>query len=168
MSAIIFFIFFGLVNGSLEVEEHKFYVSQIQVNYNSSNTSLEVSAHIFIDDLEMALEAQGADSLFIGTKREVDRADTLIFRYLQQQIQIRAEGKLLRGVFVGKELSDDLQAIWCYWEIEDIPEPSQLEIDCDLLTEVLPEQKNIIQYTVDHLNRSYFLLHKSKTRAVLH
>ena len=115
MSLAILFIFLGLMNVSFEVEEHKFYVSQIQINYNSGNTSLEVSAHIFIDDLELALKAQGADSLFIGTKREASRADTLIFRYLQQQIELRIGGRLLQGEFLGKELSDDLQAVWCYW-----------------------------------------------------
>lgn len=114
------------------------------VEYNEAERALQMSMHIFIDDLEIALAERGADSLFICTRMESPDADKYMARYLEEQIRFVVDGRPVSFTFLGKEVSDDLMAVWCYLEIVDLDPFEQLEVTNRLLLEIYDDQKNIM------------------------
>lgn len=124
--------------------DHDFHVSKCLVEYNEAERALQVSMHIFIDDLEEALRRQGADQLFICTEREAADAETHLQRYLQQNFRLQANGAPVAYEFLGKEISDDLAAVWCYLEVTGVDRLEQLTVTNRILTEVYDDQKNIV------------------------
>ncbi len=124
--------------------DHDFHVSKCLVEYNEAERALQVSMHIFIDDLEEALRRQGADQLFLCTEREAANAETHLRRYLEQNFRLQANGAPAAYEFLGKEISDDLAAVWCYLEVTGIDHLEQLTVTNRILTEVYDDQKNIV------------------------
>jgi len=131
----------------LSPEAHDFHVSKCLVEYNEEQAALQISLHLFIDDLEDALSRRGHDQLFICTKRESELADSLIHQYLADRLQLKVNNSKAQFQFIGKEISDDLMAAWCYLEITGVQELNQLEVSNRILLEVFDDQKNILSVT---------------------
>ena len=95
---------------------HDIHLSKCLLEVNESDEAVQISMHIFIDDLEEALRRQGADNLYICTEKEAEEAETHIFDYLQAQFRIELDGQEKAYEFIGKEPSEDLMGVWCYLE----------------------------------------------------
>ncbi len=139
---------------------HDFHVSKTSVHYNNTNQSLEVTLHIFIDDLELAMIAQGMERTFIATAEEHMQADELIHRYLQSVFSVKVNGQPVSFSFLGKEESEDLIAIWCYLEGKDIDEPNEVLIQNSVLTDIYDDQKNMVSFTSDSVRRFFLMDHR--------
>lgn len=142
--------------GSPGADRHDFHLSKSEVYYNRVNQSLEVSLHLFIDDLEVAMQNAGIDETFIATSKEIENADSLISQYLNDHFSITVDGKEIEFNFLGKEDSDDLLAIWCYLEGEQVTNPREIQIKNKLLVEVFDDQKNIVAFSSE--KKQEFLL----------
>ncbi|MEO1624952.1 MAG: DUF6702 family protein, partial [Bacteroidota bacterium] len=124
--------------------DHQIHISKCQIAFNEPEQALQMSFHIFIDDLEDALRQRGADELFIGTEKENPQADAHLEAYLREKFILEVNGKPASYVFIGKEPSEDLQAIWCYLEITEVNLFQQLSVSSEVLMDVHEDQKNII------------------------
>ncbi len=155
---LFFLIYFFLVQ--IPVFAHPFYISICQVDFNAENHSLEISIKIFADDLIRALENKGAPELFLGEEKEIPQTDSLINAYIQSKYAFIVNGQKKSFYFIGKELDTD--AVWCYFEIDKINELNQIEVHCDLLTELYDSQSNVIQVTKNGETKN-MLLSKRKT-----
>ncbi len=142
---------------------HAFHISKTDMVFKPAEKSLQITMHIFIDDLESALDKQGASKLFIGTEREKQDANNLVFNYLQNNLSIQLNGKKVNYEWVGKETTQDKQALWIYLEIKNIREVRNISVDNRVLTEVFADQKNIVQVNIPSKKQGYFLLSKNKT-----
>lgn len=128
-------------------QNHQFHLSKAMVKYNEAETAVQISLHLFIDDLEYALKHQGADSLYIGTDKENEKSNLYIEKYLSERLNIFVDDKNLEFKFLGKELSEDLIAIWVYLEAYEVKEFKKVEIQNSILTEVFEDQRNIMNVT---------------------
>ena len=146
---------------------HEFHVSKCMLEYNEKNKSLEIILHIFIDDLEEAIRQQGKDKLFIGTEKEATDANTYIMRYLNQRFEVSVNRNKLNYNWIGKENSDDLAAIWCYLEIENVNNIQELKIQNDVLMDIFDDQKNIISITGPEKKKGYFMFEKGKSNTII-
>lgn len=144
-------------------EDHKFYVSRCQVNYNETSQSLEVSMHIFLDDLEEALQRRGHTGLHLCTELEPEGAEQRIREYLQDKFRMWGNGEEVSWVFLGKEPSEDLSAVWCYLEARGVEEVETLRISNEILLEVFDDQKNILELTAGKQKVGFHLLRRGKT-----
>jgi hypothetical protein len=118
--------------------------------------------HIFIDDLEKSLEKQGVSKIYIGTEKEKQEANSLIIKYLQSNFSVKLNNKALAYDFLGKETSNDKQAIWVYLEAKNVKDVKQIFVENKILTEIFSDQKNIVQINVPSKKQGYFLLDKNK------
>ena len=123
---------------------HEFHISKCVIDCNKEAQAIQVSLHIFIDDLEEALRQQGADKLFICTEKESEKAETYVSRYLEQHFVLTVNNEKVKYNFIGKEISKDLQAVWCYLEVTDITDVQSIQLKNDILMEVFDDQRNII------------------------
>ena len=142
---------------------HAFHISKTDMVFQPTEKSMQITMHIFIDDLETALEKQGKSKLFIGSERERQEANELIINYLQNNFVIQLNGKKTPYIWVGKETTKDKQALWVYLEIKNIREVRNISVENRVLTEVFSDQKNIVQVNIPSKKQGYFLLSKSKT-----
>lgn len=120
---------------------HKFYVSLCQIRFVQEESSVQVTLKIFTDDFEKALSEFSERDVRIG-----DAPDTtlngLMKVYLQQHLKVEADGHTLPLSFLGSEVEQDVT--WCYLEGNDTAKPQQVKVYSDLLTEVYPDQVNIV------------------------
>ncbi len=149
------------------VPAHEFHISKCLIEFNEKEKALQFTLHLFIDDLEEALRQQGADKLFICTDKEVEKAEEYIYKYLQQKLAISLEGQQMDYTFIGKEMSEDMVAVWCYLEIENVENIHQLHVKNSILLEAFDDQKNIISIIGPNKKKGYLLFNNAKNEETL-
>ena len=131
---------------------HPFYISVCQVDHNPDTGALEMSFRIFMDDLELALEAMGTERLHLGTEREAEKTDLYIGRYLARHVVIEINGRRVSTAFLGKEIDPD--AIWCFVEVENIPVLESMTMTNTLLLETYEDQVNLVHVNANGQKKS--------------
>lgn len=162
MQAFLIFIYLLLGTTTVGVV-HEFHLSKSTINYNTAEQSLQITMNIYIDDLEAALKNEGIDSLMICTKKEKDTAEEHIFNYISDHFNIKTDGTDLNLTYIGKEQSDDLAAIWCYLEVENIVSFRDLELSNTILISNFDDQKNMTTFQYDKTRITDILFTQSKT-----
>lgn len=142
--AFFLLLLFGLLPMKSANDLHPIHLSLCEIHYNTNSQKLEISLKIFLDDLEEALMLKGHPSLYIATPKEIASADEKIFDYVASQFYITEGPKSISYQWVGKELSEDLTAIWCYFESEKINQIQELKFKNCILMELFGDQKNIL------------------------
>ena len=151
---------------TLSISAHDFHVSVAEIDIDMEEQGIAMAVHIFIDDLEKGLEMGGApDSMFIGTPFEDPDGNLWIEGYLRRHLSVRMDGRQVPFDWVGKELSEDLQAVWVYlegyWPGDSFEE---LDVRYDLLMEVYDDQKNMLHIRVDKDEKTTLLFSKRKNQ----
>lgn len=136
---------------------HDIHMSKTEVFYNQENQSLEVSMHLFIDDLEDAITSYGVDPLYLETAKESDSSSAFIKEYVERFFKIRVDGKDVAFDFIGKEADYDLIAVWCYFEGKGVDINSEVEVENRLLLDLYQDQKNVVTFIANKLRRFYLL-----------
>lgn len=143
--------------------DHDFHVSRTRIEYVPAQQELQLTLHVFIDDLELALEQDQTTNLKLGTPQEAPESDRLLFAYLQQQLQLKVNDQTLKYAMLGKEMSEDLTAFWIYLLVENVALPDNLWIRNRILTDVYDDQQNIIQIFAPGAERGHLLFNRSYT-----
>ena len=144
-------------------EIHAFHISKSDMVFNAKDKTVQITMHIFIDDLEVALDKLGQKSLFIGTDKEKKEANTHICQYLFDHFSIKVNNKDVLYEVLGKEPTSDRQALYIYMEIKNVKELRNIFVENKVLTEVFSDQKNIVQINIPSKKQGYLLLDKNKT-----
>ncbi len=161
---IIIFKILAFTAAVLSTPYHDYHVSNCNIKYNSSTKSVQISLHVFIDDLEDAIRLKGKDELHILTEKESEDSDFYIEKYFNDHFIIQIDGQRVGMDFLGKEGSGDYMAIWCYFEIYDIRQPALIEITNTIFLELFDDQKNIVTIKRDQLRKGFLLLHHKKQK----
>ena len=69
--------------------------------------------------------------------------------------------------FIGKEISEDLVAVWCYLEIENIERFNKIHVKNNILLEVFEDQKNIISVIGPDRKKGYLLFNNAKNEETI-
>lgn len=134
---------------------HEFYVSLTEIRYNPSAERMEVSMRIFADDLDRALMERTGMQTQLGTELEAPSADSLLGAYLLDCFSVNVNGDKAEFQYLGKEPEAD--ALWCYLESKPVSRPQSVTIYHGLLTEIFPEQVNIVQVYQEKWNKGLLL-----------
>ena len=144
---------------------HAFHLSKTEVNFDEQSMSLQVASKIYIDDLELHLGLDGYKDLKIGTQKEHILCDSLILDYIQDHLIIKTDNtQFLIYNYLGKEMSEDLLAIWLYVEIPLKEKPNQLEIENSILTDYYDDQKNMVIVKRNNKMIEHIVLDSKKLR----
>lgn len=159
----IILLLFLLINVSF-AKAHPFYVSICQIEFNGNTKALELSVKVFADDLLLGLNGKGHKQIYLGEEKEDPKTDEYIYAYLQDKLKLKVNSFDVHYAFVGREQEKDV--VWIYLEVENISELKKINVACNLLTEVLEDQSNIIQVN-DGNTLKNLLLNKRKTSGSL-
>jgi hypothetical protein len=121
---------------------HKFYVSIYQINYVSEKKMVQITARIFVDDLNKMLGEKYKTTTYLGEKTESETDRTLLQKYVSENLSIKINGKSKGIYFLSKELEGNV--LICYLSIKDVPKIKTLEIENKVLLELNDEQQNIV------------------------
>ncbi len=165
LSILTFFLslFVGFTEQVVTATAHDYHISKCQIEYSEPDSALQITLHIYIDDLEEALRKQGKDKLFIATEKEDEQAEVHLFEYLKEGLALDVNKEKASYTFIGKEPSEDLQAIWCYLEIPNLKTVSDLSVNNTLLMEVFDDQKNIVSVMGPNKKHGYFLFQQGSS-----
>lgn len=161
----VFFIafFLGIFSASVHAE-HDIHLSMAEIRFNEATSSFEVAIKIFIDDLELAIEKEEQVSgLKIGTEKEATNADAFIASYLAKHFTISVNGALLIPDYLGKEVTEDLLAVWCYVEFpQKGPAARSCILSNNILLEVYQDQRNIMDIKMNRSHKDYAILERGR------
>lgn len=164
MQLIFFFAFVIFTGGTLPVD-HEFHFSRCEIDYSKEDDALQISLRIFIDDLEEAiLKEKKIGDLKLCTKKESDNAEEVLLEYLKSKFIINIDGTLGELNFIGKETSDDLMAVWCYFEVPNASPKNEILIENNVLMELFDDQKNMVVLKVES-SKEHFLFQKGDSSA---
>ncbi len=141
-SLLSLFIFSG---EKINSGNHKFHVSKCLIEYQVQEKSLQISLHIFIDDLEIALENLGATNLHLCTAKENPKSEEYLFKYLKEKFKVEINRQPVDFQWIGKEISDDLAGVWCYMEVSNVEKFNSLQVANKVLLDIFDDQKNIVR-----------------------
>lgn len=145
---------------------HEFHVSTTNVDYAPDREQVQITMHIFIDDLELALIAAGAPKLYIGTPDEMQQTSQHLSRYLEKNFRLTWNGQYLPTGLLGYEVSEDMQALYIYLSGNTQQPMRQIQVENTVLTEIYDDQKNIVKVKGEQgKKRTTFLLSRDRPAA---
>ena len=139
---------------------HPFHVGVIEIEHNAADRSLELSCKLFTDDFENALRTRFRVPIDLGDPAKQREMDSLVARYIQEQLIVSVSGKRLLGRYLGFE--QDKEAIYAYIEYPDQEKPTQLAAACGLMYDQFTDQINIFHVTVNGKRQSSKLNYPSR------
>ncbi|MCY2688507.1 DUF6702 family protein [Salinimicrobium sp. TH3] len=122
---------------------HKFYVSATDIEYNEKQKSLQIISHVFTDDMEKLLQARYSDKLALVKGDEHPGADAYIQKYFKDKFRVSVNGKDRSINYIGKEYDKDQLLV--YLEIEVVEPIKKIRVENGILTDLFPEQKNVVK-----------------------
>ena len=148
--------------------EHEFHLSRTEIVYRTETSSLEITQHLFADDVEEAIRLYRDTAIHLGTEIEVQGADGHVAEYLSSHFSISASGKEVELNYLGKEPGDDQMAMWVYIEGVGVQSGSDMTVRLDILCELFQDQKNILTFQVDGQKAEMFLMDQYKKEVTVH
>ena len=144
-------IFVGLLSFTV----HKFYVAIFKIDYVSEKKMLQITTRIFIDDMNTALFKKFKTHTQLGEIAETPEDVELMKKYITEHFSIQINGQKRPLFFHSKELENNV--LICYFSVKEVTKVKSLTVTNTILTEVFPEQQNIIQTNVSGKKQSLLL-----------
>jgi hypothetical protein len=126
---------------------HKFYVGVFQIDYFKQKKAVQITARLFIDDLEKALYKKHNKHFYLTTKDEISDANSYIASYLSEKLKIKINNKVQILQFLSKEQEDNI--VICYLKIPFKNNLKELDIYNNVLSDIFDEQQNLIHLNIN-------------------
>jgi hypothetical protein len=143
---------------------HKFYVSIYQISYVPQKKRIQITARIFMDDLNSVLETKFNKSTHIGGVNETIEEVELMRKYLIENLIIKINNQPKQIQYISKEIESNV--VICYFKIQDIAKIKSFEIQNKALFELSEDQQNIIQLNIFNKKQN-LLLTPNNVKALL-
>ncbi len=134
---------------------HPFYVSVIDINHNTKESSLELSVRIFTPDLEQTLQKYSTTKVDLANPKDNALLDKQISNYLHQKLQLKVNGQPVNINYIGHEIQ--MESVWIFADIPKITQLKKLEINCNLLYDYKDLQSNIFHVKSQGNEKSFKL-----------
>ncbi len=142
-------------NTIYEKSLHPFYVSMVDIKHNAKEKTAEVSIRIFTEDLENTLKKYGNTRIDMVKPTNKAIVDKLLNDYIQQKLHIKLNDKPVNMQYIGFE--QQLESIWTYLEIKEVPTIKKVEVNCNLLYDYQEKQTIIFHIKSNGKEKSYKL-----------
>jgi len=164
MIALLIGILFSCINLSMS---HDFHLSKTDIHYKTESQALQLTIHTFIDDMELALKAYEDIDYKLLQDSEHIKTDSILLKYIEDHLILKADDKLLNYSFVGKEVSDDLVGVWAYLEVEGLEFFESIDVTNSILMDTYEDQRNIINVKVDSKSKAFHILSLSDNQKLV-
>lgn len=157
MSKLKLLLFFVLIPLVSFTTLHKYYVSVTEIEFVKEKKSVQIISRIFVDDFEAVLRERYDEGItLMVVENEKDVVEYYIEKYLKEKIKITINDNIEEFNFIGEEYEDDIML--CYLEIQDVEQISSIKVENKLLFGLFPDQKNIVRFKINSVNKSILLI----------
>lgn len=146
MAAILYKWLFIFSLAILPVGHHPIFVSVTEINHNATAKTLEISCKIFTDDFEQVLRQQNNTRIDLLNTAVKNDMNPLVNNYIQQHLQIAADGKKCTLQFLGFEQQEE--GIISYFLVNNIPTVKNITVTDNILYATKPQQMQIVHVMV--------------------
>ncbi|MFZ1676273.1 MAG: DUF6702 family protein [Saprospiraceae bacterium] len=144
------------------VDAHPIHASICELKYSEKDAAFQVSVKVYIDDLEVAMKNEGYPPLNLGATLENELTQEYLASYVDKYFTITLNGHKLVSKFVGKELSDDFLAVWCYFEFPaTVSKGQKCTISNRILLDLYSDQRNIMDIRMNSTQKEYTIFDPS-------
>jgi len=134
---------------------HKFYVSVTDIEYNPETESLQLISRIFTDDMENLLKTRYSEEIYLTAKEEHPEVDSYIEKYLVGKLRVEVNGREYPLKYLGKKYDNDILKLFI--EIEQVAVPQRVQVQNEILTDLFPDQKNVVHVKLNGETKSLLL-----------
>jgi len=134
---------------------HKFYMSIYQLHFNAEKTRLELTARIFMDDLNECLSKYAKTPTHVGESQQTKKDLDYLQQYMAEQFRMKVNGKPVTLTFVDTEIEETV--VICYFRIDGVKHPQQIDVSNTALMSCHSEQQNILQADVSGAKKNLVL-----------
>ena len=134
---------------------HKFYVSVTEMEYNDKSKSLQVISRVFTDDMENLLRTRFNGELYLTKEEEHPAAEDFLQKYLSAKLRVTVNGEEKNFSYIGKQYDNDQLIL--YIEVENVAPIESVEVQNEVLTDLFPDQKNVVHVTYKGKTKSLLL-----------
>lgn len=125
---------------------HPIHISVTEINFSAKDKALQITTRIFIDDLELSIQAKRKDeNLDIMNPKNGLTTDQMVEDYIIEHFQVKVDGKLRPITYLGHEKED--LAIICYIEVENFKKAKTIEVMNNVIMETHDDQSNLVHIT---------------------
>ena len=136
-------------------QAHKFYVAIFQVNFAQEKKMLQITSRVFIDDLNDVLELKYKVKGQFGEPRQSVSDEQLLEQYFADNLKVWINGKPATLNYKSCEIENNV--LISYFSVPGINKIKTLEISNKILTDLVTEQQNIIQTSINGKKASQLL-----------
>jgi hypothetical protein len=134
---------------------HPFFVSVIDMKHNVKDKTIEISAKVFVDDLEAVLKKNYHTTFDLSTATSKPKTNAIVAKYLQSKLQLTVNDKLQTIKYIGYEIQKE--SVWIYAEVDNVTSLKKLNINCNLLYDYQDKQMNIFNVKANGSEKNYKL-----------
>lgn len=134
---------------------HPFFISVVEIEHNTKEATIEISTRTYTDDLEKMIQKEFNVKLDLSQSNQKEQANAYINKYMQKKLALNSNGIKYNMEFVGFEIQKE--STWSYFEIKQVKQVKQLNVFCEVLFGIDPNQINILHVTVGGQRKSYEL-----------
>lgn len=147
MKKTILITFFGLLLLTLtSFSVHKFYMALYQVDYSPEKKMLQITARIFVDDLNNVVGKVYSKKINLGSENEGVEDEILLKKYFSEKFYIKVNGHMKPLHFISKEMEGDV--LICYFSIKEVDKIKALEVYNAIITVGNSDQQNIMHFNI--------------------
>lgn len=131
---------------------HPIHVSVTEVNHNAADKTLEISCKLFTDDFEKVLTTNYKTKVDLINPPDRPAMEKLVNDFIHTHLAVKADGKQVQLLYLGYEKDKD--AIYSYFQVDDIVSVKKIEINNSILHELFTDQINLMHITVGGKRKS--------------
>jgi hypothetical protein len=139
---------------------HPLHVSVTEINHNAAEKTLEISCKMFTDDFEKVLTQDYKTKVDLINPPDRPAMEKIVNDFIQKHLQLKADDKPVHFTMLGFEKDND--AIYSYFQVDNIKSVSKLGISNDLMHEMYTDQINLMHVIVGGTRKSVKLDYPNK------
>ncbi|MDH5367367.1 MAG: hypothetical protein OEW67_10290 [Cyclobacteriaceae bacterium] len=122
---------------------HPMHVSVTEIEIDTTEKSLKVITHIFMDDIEKSYRTvKKNNELDITDEKVKPDFKNFLESYFLKNIVLSVNGKMVEVTFLGYEEEGD--GLWCYLEAVKVKKVKTLEVKNTILIDEFEDQANLV------------------------
>ncbi len=132
---------------------HPIYVSVIEMEYNGTDKTLEISCKVFSEDFETAMGKAFNTPADVHNPKDKALLEKHMAEYIRKHLVVKYDGKPGTLEWVGYE--NESQFTFSYFQVNNVASaPKKIEVLVNIFHELYQDQINIVHVTVNGNRKS--------------
>jgi hypothetical protein len=124
--------------------KHPMHVTVLEVEFDEESKAVEMSMHVFADDLEDHLKIIKKNNELEILELNEEQRNKLLSEYMVRYMAMKINEKEQVIVYVGHEVEGE--ALWVFLEVKNVKKIKTFEIENSVLIDVFDDQANLIHF----------------------